>query len=348
MAKADKFVVKLTGDFYDAAGKPKFQQMGLEVFDETAHLELSRFDDHRGEIESDQIGGAQGGIVLTPAVTVKSVADPDDLIAFGRWGVGFETVDVAACTKAGVLAFTVPGAVDHSVGEVTVMFMLNLTHHGRSKDAMVREGRWDDRNDYMGSELRERTFGAVGLGGIARATIELLSSFKMNPPIAFDPIVDAATAKDLGVKLVSLDELMAEADFVSVHCPMTDQTRGMIGAKEIAKMKPTAYIINTARGGIVDEDAMYDALKEKRIAGAGLDCFVGEPLTEPHRFGELENTFLAPHASAWTHELWRDIGRTVSGGMYQLSLGEKPRGILNPELFDQPEFVEKWKRHQHQ
>jgi len=111
-------------------------------------------------------------------------------------------------------------------------------------------------------------------------------------------------------------------------------------------MKPDSYLLNTARGGIVEEDALFDALKNKRIAGAALDCFEQEPVTTPHRFGELDNVLLAPHSIAWTNEMFRDIGRAACQVMVDLSLGRKPRGVLNPELFDRPQFQAKWKRYQ--
>jgi phosphoglycerate dehydrogenase-like enzyme len=196
----------------------------------------------------------------------------------------------------------------------------------------------------MGRELRGRTFGAIGLGGIGRATVELLRGFGMETPLAFDPYLDPAIADAAGVRPVPLDDLMSGADFVSIHCPLTSQTRGLIGPRELALMKPDAYLINTARGGIVDEDALFDALTNRRIAGAAVDCFAEEPITRPHRFGELENVLLAPHCIAWTDELFRDIGRSVCQGMLDLSLGKRPRGVVNPEVFDRPGFREKWAR----
>ena len=213
-----------------------------------------------------------------------------------------------------------------------------------SKDILVRTGRWDERSRYMGRELRDRTFGAIGLGGIGRATVALLRGFGMKTPLAFDPHIDARTAEAAGARLVALDELLAEADFVSIHCPLTDQTRGLIGRRELALMKPDAYLINTARGGIVDEDALYDALELHLIAGAALDCFAEEPVTRPHRFGQLDNVLLAPHSIAWTNELFRDIGRSVCQGMLDLSLGKMPRGVVNPQVVDRPGFQEKWAR----
>jgi len=137
---------------------------------------------------------------------------------------------------------------------------------------------------------------------------------------------------------------MRTSDFVSIHCPLTDKTRGLIGRRELALMKPEAYLINTARGGIVDEDALYEALEQGRIAGAALDCFATEPLTAPSRFGEFENVLLAPHSVAWTNEMFRDIGRAACQGMIDLSLERTPRGIVNPEVLQRPGFQRKWDR----
>ena len=166
----------------------------------------------------------------------------------------------------------------------------------------------------------------------------------MREPIAFDPFVPAEVLEEFGVRSVALDELLTTADFVSIHCPLNETTRGLIGTAEIQRMKRDSYLLNTARGGIVDEDALFDALKNRRIAGAALDCFEGEPLSEPHRFGELDNVILAPHSIAWTAELFRDIGRTACQSMLDLSGGRRPTGVLNPELFDRESFRAKWSR----
>jgi phosphoglycerate dehydrogenase-like enzyme len=196
----------------------------------------------------------------------------------------------------------------------------------------------------MGRELRDRTFGAVGLGGIGRATIDLLRGFGMKPPIAFDPHLEPRSAAEAGVRLVRLEELMAEADFVSIHCPLTDATRGLIGAQELGLMKPESYLINTARGEIVDEDALFEVLGRRAIAGAALDCFAEEPVVRPHRFGELDNVLLAPHSIAWTVELFRDIGRAACQGMVDLARGRVPRGVVNRDVLDRPGFIAKWNR----
>jgi phosphoglycerate dehydrogenase-like enzyme len=339
-----RFRVALTGDFFSADGSTKYPDIGLSIFAGQPHIEWASFREHKTPIRADQVIDAQGVIVLTPSVTAETVTQSHDLLAIGRFGVGYDAVDVAACTQADVVVFITAGAVDRSVAEATVGWMIALTHHLRIKDQLVRTGRWDERSKYMGRELRDRTFGAVGLGGIGRATLGLLRGFGMKTPLAFDPYLDAGTADAAGAQKVGLDQLLAEADFVSIHCPLTKETRGLIGRRELALMKPDAYLINTARGGIVDEDALHDALLNHRIAGAALDCFADEPVIRPHRFGELDNVLLAPHSIAWTDELFRDIGRSVCQGMVDLSLGKVPRGVVNPEVFDRPGFQEKWAR----
>lgn len=340
----NRFRAALTADFFGPDGATKYPDVGLSVFHGQDRLEWIKLAEHRTPIGSDQLAGVQGVIVLTPAVAAETVSRAQDLLAVGRFGVGYDAVDVAACTAADVVVFIAAGAVDRSVAEATVGWMLALSHNVLAKDRLVREGRWDDRSRYMGRELRDRTLGAVGLGGIGRATVGLLAGFGMNPPLAYDPFLDPETARAAGVRPVPLDELMAEADFVSIHCPLTDQTRGLIGARELALMKPDAYLINTARGGIIDEDALFEALSDHKIAGAALDCFADEPITRPHRFGTLENVLLAPHCVAWTGELFRDIGRTVCRGMLDLAHGRVPRGVVNREVFDRPGFREKWAR----
>ncbi len=339
-----KFHVALTADFYTASGEPKFSDFGLSTFEEHPEISVRPFAQHRPQIGADQLAGANGVIVLTPSVTRETVADAGDLLAVGRFGVGYDSVNVQACTDADVLVCITVGAVDRPVAEATVGWMIALTHHMSVKDRLAREARWEDRSRYMGRELRDRTLGVIGLGGIARKLIELLAGWGMRPPIAFDPFADRAAAEKLSVRLVEMDEVLRTSDFVSIHCPLTDKTRGLIGQRELALMKPDVFLINTARGGIVDEDALYESLKQGRIAGAAIDCFATEPLVEPSRFREFDNVLLAPHSIAWTNEMFRDMGRAACQGMVDLSLKRTPRGIVNPQVLNQPGFQRKWER----
>ena len=338
------FRVALTADFYDAGDRLKYRDIGLSILEQSAKVEVTRFADHQPEIQPEQFANVNGAIVLTPRVTALSLAMSDNLLALARFGVGFDSVDVAACTAADVVLTITTGAVDHSVAEATVCWMLALTHHIRTKDRLVREGAWDERSRYMGSELRDRTLGIVGFGGIGRAVVRMLAGFSMAKPLVFDPFVSEKDVAAAGAKKVTLEELLQQSDFVSLHCPLNDHTRNLITARELALMKPTAYLINTARGGIVDEDALHAALTNGRLAGAALDCFDVEPVTTPSRFAGLEQVLLAPHAIAWTDELFRDIGRTACQGMIDLVHGRQPRGIVNPEVFKRDGFQAKWAR----
>jgi phosphoglycerate dehydrogenase-like enzyme len=342
-----RFRIAWTADFFGPDGAPLYRDLGRSVLDDCPHIECRSFAEHRPRIGADQLAGVQGVVVLTPAVTRDSVSSSADLLAIGRFGVGFDAVDVRACTEADVVVIIASGAVDRSVAEATLAWMLALTHHVRTKDALVRTGRWQERSRWMGSELRDRCLGVVGLGGIARSLLQLTAGFGMKAPLAHDPFVDPQTAASLGARLVGLDELMASADFVSIHCPLTETTRGLVGARELGLMRPTAYLINTARGGIVDEAALYDALAGRRIAGAALDVFATEPLPGPPRLAELDNILLAPHCIAWTDEMFCEIGRTVCQAMLDLSLRRRPRGVVNPEVFDRASFQAKWQRLRH-
>lgn len=338
------FRITLTADFYDENGKSRYSDFGLDTFQDDKRIIISKFPEHRGEITSDQLKGCNAVLVMTPRVTRASIEGNEDLLVVSRFGVGYDSVDIEACTANHVLVTITPGAVDRPVAEATIGWMLALTHNILQKDRLVRTGAWNDRSFHMGSELRDRTLGVIGLGGIGRKLLELLKGFGMRPPIAFDPFVSSEVLKELGAQSVGLEELLSKADFVSLHCPLNEKTRGLIGEKELALMKPDAYLLNLARGGIVDEDALYEALSNRRIAGAALDCFEEEPVLTPHRFGKLDNILLAPHSIAWTHELFRDIGRTACKSMLDVSLGKRPFGLVNPAVLDHPEFQKKWAR----
>ena len=337
-----KFRVASTADFYWDDGSCKYRDMGLDILEEQPHVEYCVLGEYKDELGPEQIKGINGLIVGGGSVTAGSVSVAGDLLAIGRFGVGYDTVQVDACTEADVAVFITVGAVDRSMAEATIAMMMGLSFKMLIKDRLLRDGKWDDRSKFMGGDLRGKTLGVVGLGGIGREVVRLLRGFDMSTPLAYDPYVDGKAAEDLGVRMVELDELRSGADFVSIHCPLNDNTRDLIGAREIGLMGPEAYLINTARGGIVNEDALYEALAGEKIAGAALDCVVGEPIREPHRFRVLDNVILAPHSIGWTHELFRDIGRAACRGMVDLSVGREPRGVVNPEVFERPSFREKW------
>lgn len=339
-----RFRVIMTADFFRDDGALVQPDVGLDLYQQTPYIDLAAFPVHEPRLVPQQIGTAQAVMVRSPKVTGGSLASPENLLALGRFGVGYDSVDLAAATAADVLVFITPGAVDRPVAEAVLTWMLALSHKLLIKDRLVRQGTWAETRNHVGWEIRGRTLGIVGLGRIGKAVASIITGLGMNPPIASDPLLAPEAAAALGVELVPLDELLARADFVSLNCPLTPQTRHLIGARELGLMKREAFLINIARGGVVDEDALYQALEQGRIAGAALDCFVGEPLQEPSRFSVFDDVLLAPHSIAITREHGRDIGRMLCQGLIDLTQGRVPVGTVNPEVLDSAGFQSKWRR----
>jgi len=338
------FRISITADFYDEYGDPKYSDFGLSVFDGHDSIDVTAFSQHNVEIGAEQLADAHAVLVLTPKVTAESLRLASNLLVVSRFGVGFDSVDVASCTQNDVLVTISKGAVDRPVAEATIAWMLALNHKVFQKDRLVRSGNWDARSNLMGTELRDKTLGVVGLGGIGSQLVSLTRGFGMNQPVAYDPFAQPEVFVQLGVRQCSLDELLTMADFVSLHCPLTEETRDLIGTAQLNQMKTTAYLLNLARGGVINEDALFGALSTGQIAGAALDCFVDEPITTPHRFGDLENVILAPHSIAWTDELFRDIGRISCNGIVDVLSGNLPQGVVNPEVLEKKSFKAKWRR----
>lgn len=335
------FRIGLTGDFHKD-GHPVYPDFDLGQLENEPGIELTSFDEHREEIAPVQLTGLNGVVVLSPNVTRRSLAQSGQLLAISRFGVGYDSVDVAACTENDVALCITTGAVDRPVAEATLGWMFALSYRMRAKDRLFREARWDQRGSIMGNGLHGKTVGIIGFGGIGRALLGMLGGLGINRPLVYDPILDPEAITELGGERVALPYLMARSDFVTVHCPLNEQTTNLISAPELELMKPEAFILNTARGGIINEDALFEALTAERIAGAALDCFSDEPVTEAHRFAGLENVILSSHNIAWTRELFRDIGAMASQNLIDLANGTRPNCVVNSEVFDRPTFQKKW------
>ena len=332
------FRVGLTADF--ASGEVRlFDNASLEEL-RKASIEHRLLERHEPVLAAHQIQELDALICLSPKVTADSLSNSSRLMAVLRFGVGYDTVDVNACTEAGVGLFITSGAVNYSVAEAILCWMLALGHHCLQKDRLTREGKWQQKNRWMGSELRRKTIGLIGLGGIGGTLTELLKSFRTSELLAFDPYVSRDRATALNTRLTDLNELLRASDYVIVTCPLNEQTRGLLGADQLALMKPEAYLVNAARGGIVDEGALEAALKSKAIAGAALDVFASEPAIQ-HPLFELDNVLLAPHAIAWTHELFQEISLMCCQQAMALSKGDIPPGLINAEVRERKTFLEK-------
>ena len=338
---ATKFRVGLTRDFLSPDGKLTYKDMGLRVLEGAPQIEHKFFDKHEPVVTAEQLHDFDAVISLAPKYTKESLQGAQRLAAIFRFGVGYDFVDVPACTANDVALFITTGAVNYSVAEATITWMLALSHRLFAKDKLVREGRWAERVNYMGSELRGKTLGIVGLGGIGGKLVDLLRGFGMKRPLSFDPYTKPERAAQLGVELVPLDRLMRDSDFVSVNCPLNEETRNLIRREHISLMKPTAFLINTARGGIVNEDALVEALKNKRIAGAASDVYEKEPAGKEHPYTQLDNIIVAPHCIAWTDELFCEIGTMACQQTVAFSKGEIPNGLVNREVLERPGFKAK-------
>jgi D-3-phosphoglycerate dehydrogenase len=259
-------------------------------------------------------------------VDSEALAAAQDLKVIARAGVGLDNVDVKAATERGVMVVNAPTSNIVSAAELAVALMLAAARNVSPAHAALKGGEWK-RSKYTGIELYEKTVGIVGLGRIGVLVAQRLSAFGMNV-IAYDPYVQAGRAAQMGVRLVDLDTLLAEADFMSVHLPKTPETVGLIGAEELARVKPALVLVNAARGGIVDEAALYDALKTGRIAAAGIDVFAREPCTDSPLF-ELENVVATPHLGASTDEAQEKAGIAVARSVRLALSGELVPDAVN-------------------
>jgi D-3-phosphoglycerate dehydrogenase len=250
-------------------------------------------------------------------VDSEAIAAAPNLQVIARAGVGLDNVDIKAATAAGVMVVNAPTSNIISAAELTVGHILSLARHIPAAHAALAQGKWK-RSAYTGVELYEKTVGIIGLGRIGALITARLQAFGTKV-VAYDPYVTSARAQQLGVQLLSLDELLAQSDFITIHMPKTPETTGMIGADQLALMKPTAFIVNVARGGLIDESALHDALAAKTIAGAGLDVFVSEPPTDSPLLA-LENVIVTPHLGASTDEAQEKAGVSVARSV-RLALG---------------------------
>jgi D-3-phosphoglycerate dehydrogenase / 2-oxoglutarate reductase len=255
------------------------------------------------------IGASAVLIRSATKMDAEAIAASSTLKVIARAGVGLDNVDIKAATTAGVMVVNAPTSNIISAAELTVGHILSLARHIPAAHGALAQGLWK-RSKYTGVELYEKTIGIIGLGRIGALITARMQAFGTNV-VAYDPYVTSARAQQLGVTLLPLDELLAQSDFITIHMPKTPETTGMISTDQLAMMKPTAFIINVARGGLIDEDALFTALKSGRIAGAGLDVFVNEPPTGSPLLA-LENVVVTPHLGASTDEAQEKAGVSVA------------------------------------
>jgi D-3-phosphoglycerate dehydrogenase len=248
-------------------------------------------------------------------------------------GAGYDPVDVEACTAAGVLVVNQSGGNAHSVAEHALGMLLTLSKRIIQADRLLRRDANVNRNDLVGMEAHGKTIGIVGLGNVGRRIAALCRGLLGMNVLAYDPYLSATEMAERGGEKVTLDELLRRSDYVSISCPLTKQSRGMIGAREYALMQPHAYFITTARGFIHDEAALIEALRNKVIAGAGLDVWSKEPPPPEHPLLQFDNVLASPHTAGVTREARENMGRIAAEQMLDALDGKRPPRVINPEVW---------------
>lgn len=262
-------------------------------------------------------------------VTAEVIEAGRDLQVIGRAGVGVDNIDVEAATRKGIVVVNAPAGNVISAAEHTVALLLSMARNIPQANAVLRSGVWR-RHDFMGTEVRHKTLGIVGLGNVGSEVARRAKGLEMRL-IAYDPFVSVEYASNLGVELLSLEDVLRSSDFITLHTPLTQQTRGLIGAKELQLVKPTVRIINCARGGIVDEEALYHAVESGGVAGAAVDVFSEEPAVESILFRN-ERIVVTPHLAASTEEAQASIALDVAEQVIAVLSGQPARYAVNTPM----------------
>ena len=338
--------VGFTRDFLDKEGKFILPGPGLKLLEEMPDIEHEVFPEFLPEVTPALIQGFDIVISRTfSGWTERSFAGNNQLLSIHRNGVGYDRIDVPALTNAGVMLCITPAAVRRPVAVAIMTFILALSTRLLTKHQLTSEGRWAEVSKYHGYGLIGKTLGSIGVGNIGHEMFMLAKPFGMKH-IAYDPYITQESVDDVDVKLVDMDTVLAESDFMSISCPLNENTRNLVGEKELRKMKKTAFLINTARGPIVDEAALIKALQEGWRQGAAIDTFEEEPTPPDNPLLKLDNVIVTAHAMAFTDEFLTSIWEIIFKQISQIRCGEVPEGLVNREVWDKPEFQSKLKKFQ--
>src|ERR1700704_4978241 len=288
------------------------------------------------------IGAARGELAKHFHVDADLLRRAPNLLIISSNGAGFDPVDVDACTAAGVLVVNQSGGNANSVAEHALGMLLTLSKRIIEADRALRREANVNRNALMGNEVGGKTIGIVGLGNVGRRIAELCKGLLHMKVIAYDPYLPAGEMAARGGEKVELDDLLRRSDYVSISCPLTRDNRGMIGAREFSLMQPHAFFITTARGFIHDETALYEALRDRRIAGAGLDVWAKEPPPPDHPLLQFDNVLASPHTAGVTREARENMGRIAAEQILDALDGKRPPRVINPEVW--PAYAKRFER----
>ena len=310
-----------------------FSEGALELIKSVAEIERSPYDRAMNEEELLKvIGDIDGLIVGSDKINRKIIAHSKNLKVIAKHGVGIDNIDLKAATDNNIVVAYAHHANAESVADFTIGLILSIARHVPQAHFSIKRGMWEGTK-FIGTEVYGKTIGIIGLGAIGERVAKRARGFDMRI-LAYDPYVSYERTKEIPAKLVNFDMLLKKSDFITLHVALTDETRGMIGEKEFALMKKTAYFINTARGPIVDEAALYKALSEKKIAGAAIDVFSKEPPSADSPLFRLDNVVLSPHIAAYTLETICRMDMMNAEDIVKFFRGENPRYVANAEVLD--------------
>jgi phosphoglycerate dehydrogenase-like enzyme len=338
-----KFRVGLTRDILDTRGDPAFGRAALGILEAVPDIEWEYLPQVVSAIDAEHAARYDALYVNIARVPAAAVAGRDcRLRVVARHGVGYDAVDVPAMTKAGVIVTNTPTAMPRPVATTALTFILALAGKLFLKDRLTRTGRWHERMDNMGRGLTGRTLGVIGAGGIGRELLRMARPFDLKL-VAADPFANDIELGYLGARKVALETLLREADFVVVCCLLTDSTHHLIGARELALMRPEAYLINVARGPIIDEQALIETLRAGRIAGAALDVFEREPVDPANPLLAMDNVIVTPHSLCWTDECFHNMASTGLRSIVAVHSRRAPEFVVDREALKHPR-VQAWLR----
>lgn len=311
----------------------KFSENALELVKSIAKIERNPYGRVMNEEELLKvIGDIDGLIVGADKITRKIMEHSKNLKIIAKHGVGIDNIDLKAATDNNIVVTYAPHANAEAVADFTMGLILSVARHVPQAHFSTTRSKWE-ATKFMGTEVYGKTIGIIGLGVIGYRVAKRARGFDMRI-FAYDPYISIERAEEISATLVSFETLLRESDFVTLHVALTDETRGMIGEKELALMKKTAYLINTARGAIVDEKALYIGLKNGEIAGAAIDVYSEEPPGDDFPLFKLSNVVLSPHIAAYTNEAMDRMGKIVAEDIIKFFKGEKPQHIANREILE--------------
>jgi len=322
--------IGLSADLFNSHGDAVFGETPLAMLAD-AGLAWTKVPTQQGRLPSSAFTDYDALMIGGSRVAGQELADESGrLRIIARNGVGYDAVDTQELSRRGILLTNTPVAVRNSVATIALGFILALSLKLPLKTRMARENRWRERADHPGVGLPGRTLGIVGLGGIGKELVRLMQPFGMTI-LAADPHVSEESAAQAGARLMPLDDLLKLSDFVVVACLLNESTRRLLNAERLRLMKPSAYLVNVARGPIIDEPALIECLAQGRIAGAGLDVFEQEPPDPSNPLLTMDNVIPTPHCLCWTDSFSASVGRDAISGIIDVLNGRLPPFVVNAE-----------------